>query len=262
MITIQKYPRTPHLAGSKLQKGDEDLSQAPFEALKGKFLVVEEKVDGANAGISFDQEGKIWLQSRGHYLTGGYRERHFDLFKTWANVFAQPLWEVLQNRYILYGEWLYAKHTIFYTDLPHYFLEFDIYDTQQHIFLSTAARKKLLAPLTFLHSVKVLHQGIFNHSDALTAFVGKSHFIAENHLQILEEDCKALGLKAELVLAQTNSSTQMEGLYIKEENEKQVLGRYKFVRPDFLNTILDSQSHWQNRPIVPNRLHKGANLFG
>src|SRR5205807_2014548 len=32
----------------------------------------------------------------------------------------------LTDRYILYGEWLYAKHTVFYTDLPHYFLEFDI----------------------------------------------------------------------------------------------------------------------------------------
>ena len=42
---ILKYPRTPHLEGSRLQAGDEDLSQVPFSHLKGKYLVIEEKVD-------------------------------------------------------------------------------------------------------------------------------------------------------------------------------------------------------------------------
>ena len=36
---ILKYPRTPHLEGSRLQAGDEDLSQVPFSHLKGKYLV-------------------------------------------------------------------------------------------------------------------------------------------------------------------------------------------------------------------------------
>ena len=30
---IRKYPRTPHLEGSRLQPGDEDLSQIPFDAI-------------------------------------------------------------------------------------------------------------------------------------------------------------------------------------------------------------------------------------
>ena len=46
---IIKYPRTPHLAGSRLQPGDEDLSQVPFSCLAGRRLTVEEKVDGANS---------------------------------------------------------------------------------------------------------------------------------------------------------------------------------------------------------------------
>jgi hypothetical protein len=49
---IHKYPRTPHLAGSRLQPGDHDLEQVPLEALTGRFVVVEEKLDGANAGIA------------------------------------------------------------------------------------------------------------------------------------------------------------------------------------------------------------------
>jgi hypothetical protein len=46
----------------------------------------------------------------------------------------------------------------------------------------------------------------------------------------------------------------MEGLYIKVEENGQVIDRLKFVRPSFLQTILESQTHWLERPIVPNQL--------
>ena len=32
---LKKYPRTRHLAGSRLQPGDEDLSQIPFSQIAG-----------------------------------------------------------------------------------------------------------------------------------------------------------------------------------------------------------------------------------
>src|SRR5271167_4110424 len=137
MLTLHKYPRTHHLEGSRLQPGDDDSSTVPFDSLAGRFLVVEEKLDGANAGIRFDAEGKLWLQSRGHFLTGGPREKHFNLFKQWANARTDALRRALGSRYVLYGEWLYAKHTIYYDALPHYFLEFDILDTHTDAFLST-----------------------------------------------------------------------------------------------------------------------------
>ena len=114
-VTLKKYPRTPHLEGSRLQAGDEDLSQVPFSYIKGKHLVVEEKIDGANTAISFSEEGELLLQSRGHYLTGGYRERHYNLMKQWANIHQDAFFEVLGTRYIMYGEWMYAKHSIFFS---------------------------------------------------------------------------------------------------------------------------------------------------
>ncbi|MBI5512708.1 MAG: RNA ligase family protein [Deltaproteobacteria bacterium] len=126
---LRKYPRTPHLEGSRAQPGDEDLECVPFRRLAGRFLVVEEKVDGANAGVSFSPERALQLQSRGHFLTGGPREKHFTLLKTWARTHEGALWDLLGDRYILYGEWLYAKHTVFYDRLTHYFMEFDIFDT-------------------------------------------------------------------------------------------------------------------------------------
>ena len=71
--------------------------------------------------------------------------KHFALFKTWAQTHAEALRACLGHRYVLFGEWLFAKHTIFYDRLPHYFLEFDVYDRVADRFLSTPARRALLA---------------------------------------------------------------------------------------------------------------------
>ena len=45
MEQIFKYPRTRHLEGSRQQQGDEDLDCARLCELRGKHLVLEEKVD-------------------------------------------------------------------------------------------------------------------------------------------------------------------------------------------------------------------------
>jgi hypothetical protein len=119
---MHKYPRTPHLEGSRLQPGDEDVDCIPFREIQGRHLVVEEKIDGANAAISFADDGRLLLQSRGHYLTGGPRERQFAPLKQWAAAHQDALRERLGARYVLYGEWAYAKHTIYYDALPHHFL--------------------------------------------------------------------------------------------------------------------------------------------
>ena len=260
-MEIIKYPRTYHIEGSRFQHGDEDLNNVPFSQIKGKFLVIEEKIDGANAGISFTEDGELLLQSRGHYLTGGFREKHFDLLKTWANTFAYQIFEAIGDRYILYGEWLYAKHTVFYTDLPHYFLEFDMLNKSTKTFLSTAERKKILAKMPFMQSVKVIFEGKLEQAKQLQDMIRQSHFICENHLEVLKKLADKLNLNAERVLNETNLSSLMEGLYIKWEEEGIVKGRYKFVRPDFLNSILDSETHWLDRLIVPNQLAKGVDLF-
>ncbi len=53
----------------------------------------------------------------------------------------------------------------------------------------------------------------------------------------------------------------MEGLYLKVEEGGVVQARYKFVRQDFVTRITDSDSHWLSRPIVPNQLREGADIF-
>jgi atypical dual specificity phosphatase len=51
---------------------------------------------------------------------------------SWAEKHAWSLHQLLgDRRYILYGEWCYAKHSIHYARLPDLFLAFDIYDKSQ-----------------------------------------------------------------------------------------------------------------------------------
>ena len=261
MEQLFKYPRTRHLEGSRKQAGDEDLACVGFGEIEGKYLVLEEKVDGANCGISFNSDKKMLLQSRGHYLTGGYGERQFDLFKLWAGCFESQLYLLLSDRYILYGEWLYAKHTVFYYRLPHYFMEFDIYDREEKKFFSTKKRRDFLKDTPFIHSVRVLAEGYFKSVDEIAGFIGNSLFISENRKENFLSQCKKGNAKPELALAQTDLSGIMEGIYIKVEDGDYVTDRLKYVRGSFLNTILDSKTHWMNRPLVANLLADGADLF-
>ena len=250
---IRKYPRTPHLEGSRLQPGDEDLSQVPFSAIAGRHLVVEEKIDGANSGISFDEDGNLLLQSRGHYLTGGYRERHYNLMKQWATIQKDALYAVLGSRYIMYGEWMYAKHTVWYDSLPHYFMEFDIYDRERGIYLDTPSRRELTRELP-IASVPVLAEGSFTEKRTLLSYLGDSCYKTKDHWEHLRQAAMKEGLDVERVLRETDPSPTMEGLYIKLEENGQVVDRVKFVRASFHQCVDASGSHWLDRPIVPNGL--------
>ena len=250
---IQKYPRTPHIEGSRLQVGDDGLNRIPFCEIAGEQIVVEEKCDGANCAVSFDGDGTLLLQSRGHYLTGGYSERHYALFKQWASVHRDAFRRVLGARYIMYGEWLFAKHTVYYNDLPHYFIEFDVLDRETGLFLDTEMRRILLSLLPVL-SAPVLAQGVFTSLSQLKGLIGPSRYIRQPHLESLRNYCSETGLDTEKYCAETDSSPLMEGLYIKVEKNGAVNQRMKFVRESYLQGIVEDDTAWLQRTIIPNRL--------
>jgi hypothetical protein len=52
-----------------------------------------------------------------------------------------------------------------------------------------------------------------------------------------------------------------EGLYIKVEEDGVVKERLKWLRYDFLQALTESGSHWRDRPLFPNRLAHGVDLF-
>lgn len=259
-MKLLKYPRTHHIEGSRSQPGDEDLSDVPFSEVRSRHLIVEEKIDGANSGISFSPTRQLQLQSRGHYLTGGSREKHFALFKTWATMHQASLWERLGSRYVAYGEWTFAKHTVFYDTLPHYFLEFDVYDRESESFLSTDRRVEFWTESPVV-SVPVLRVGALSALQELASLLGRSLYKSAAWKETLLEAAAGAGVDRERAQQETDSSDHAEGLYVKVEEEGVVQARYKFIRPTFLTSVADSGSHWLHRPIVPNQLAPTVDIF-
>lgn len=259
-LPLLRYPRTLHLEGSRHQSGDAPDVQ-PLAPLVGRHVVIEEKMDGANCALSFTEGGELCLQSRGHYLLGGGRERQFAPLHPWARAHEGALLARLQDRYVMYGEWMFAKHAMYYDRLPHWLLEFDVWDRQAQCFLSTPRRAELLKGLPVV-SVPVLYQGPMpRHMAWLQSLVGPSLARSDRWSEVLDERIAQLQLPHALCRQQTDPSPLSEGLYLKLEDEHQVLARFKWVRADFVQHILDSGSHHSERPLVPNQLAPGVDVY-
>jgi hypothetical protein len=259
---LVKYPRTPHLEGSCLQAADGDLRQASFDELAGRYLVVEEKLDGSQAALSFDGRGRLLLQSRGHYLSGGPGERHFAPFKAWAQAHGPAFRAVLGDRYVLFGEWCYAKHTIFYDALPAYFLEHSVFDRSRERFLAAAVRRRLLAPLGMLCSAPILYEGDGLRSlEELLELLAPSRYQTPAWRARLAEQARLAGVAPERALRESDGSGLAEGLYIKTEQGEHVCGRYKWVRAGFRQALASSQGHWRSRPLIANLLAPEVDLY-
>lgn len=236
-----KYPRTPHLFGSKGTDDDKHLG----EAESGRFiadesLIVEEKIDGTNVGIHFTSAGEMVLQCRGHLITKGMHPQ-YDLFKQWTAAKRIDLEEHIEDRFILFGEWLYARHSVHYRQLSHYFFEFDIYDKDEEAFLSLERRLELLDG-TGIETVPVVHRGTVAREE-LERLIGPSLFGSEF----------ANPLTGRI-------DNLMEGLYLRTEAAGVVTARAKFVRPEFVEKVKQS-THWQHQAMVPNLLKDGADIW-
>ena len=143
---------------------------------------------------------------------------------------------------------MYAKHNVFYDSLPHYFLEFDVYDKEKDIFLDSNSRKELLKNLKIIHSVPILKEGYFNSYKEIISLVGESKYISSNILEnYLQVDSKYEDGR--------NLSRLMEGIYIKVEEDGIVKERFKYVRRAF-KQVQEENNSFFSRPIVPNMLDK------
>jgi hypothetical protein len=165
----------------------------------------------------------------------------YDLFKQWTAVKRPVLEEMLGGQFILYGEWLYAKHSVHYRKLPHYFFEFDIYDKDAQQFLDLTTRLQMLDG-TGLHTVPVLHCGRVT-ADELESLIGPSAFDSAF-------DNPVTG----------GADNLMEGLYVRTEAGGYVTGRAKLVRPEFVEKVKQSE-HWQHQKMIANLLEDGADIW-
>jgi len=114
-----KYPRTLHVPWSPGATSDDKVftEEALLEAFAGRRVVVTEKMDGENTTIYSD--GTCHARS----IDSGHHES-----RSWVKGLAARLKGEIPDGWRVCGEYLYAKHSIEYKDLPGYFLVFAIYD--------------------------------------------------------------------------------------------------------------------------------------
>lgn len=235
-----KSPRTSHLAGSGLSGHDNDSDRVKWSTVIGQNLVLEEKVDGSEVSFHFDENANLILRERSSDLDmdgRGGSEKVYDELKNWLDIHQDVLFDRLQDRFMVYGMWCLAAHSIFYDRLPSYLLEFDIQDKEAAMFLSTPRRRELLRGVPLSH-IEVLYEGAASDAVHPKHFVGKSCYCSNSVPQQGHLDVSGV----------------MEGVYGKIEDANTVTGRFKWIRADFIQGIIDGDRHWKSRPLVQNLL--------
>ncbi|WP_404370002.1 RNA ligase family protein [Corallococcus coralloides] len=217
-----KFPHTPHLAWLSARPVRHDKVLSPPEArefLDGEVLI-EEKVDGANLGISVGPEGELRAQNRGAYL-GPRAAPQFQPLWPWLETRRQQLVETLGQHLMLFGEWCFAVHSVHYDALPDWFLAFDVYDKRAGRFWSSSRRDALVASLG-LAAVPTVARGRLT-ADEVVNLLGPSSL----------------------------TQAPMEGVYLRRDEGDFLLARAKVVRPEFVQAI---EEHWSSRPLERNTL--------
>lgn len=144
---------------------------------KGEHITITEKIDGANASISYDSStGKLRAFSRRRELNGNESLQGFGGFV--ESLDATIVGSVLNDNYILFGEWL-VKHTIRYPeDKMRQFYVFDVWDKTIEQYLPWEKTKQI-AEFIGLNTVPVFYDGEFTSWDDIYALVGKTEMNAE-----------------------------------------------------------------------------------
>jgi len=223
---LHKFPSTPHLAdlGGTGLRADKILTSPEVERFLGQPVLVEEKIDGANLGLSFDPDGKLRFQNRGAFLEPPYRGQWSNL-RDWAAARKTSFENHLPGNCVLFGEWCHAEHSIAYDRLPDWFIGFDVFDREKEAFWSHDRRNSLLAALGLPHAPR-LAEGTHSLDDLRSLLSQTSHW----------------------------SYAPIEGLYLRREADGWLEDRAKLVRPDFTQNISE---HWSRRPIRRNRVAYG-----
>lgn len=228
MTDFFRFPHTPHIAwlGEGEPRDDKVLAPHEVDMLLADVVRVEEKLDGANLGISLRPDGQLRAQNRGQYLIEPYIGQ-FSRLTSWLAQHQWQLKEKLTSDLILFGEWCAAKHSLNYESLPDWFVVFDVYDQEKQCFWSSG-RRNALAEVLGLSAVPALYEG-------------------KVRLAQLKD-----------LLASTTSRYRRgapEGLVVRKESKQWCESRAKLVRAEFTQTIGD---HWRSRSIEWNRVGKGA----
>lgn len=224
MTDFFRFPHTPHIAwlADGAPRDDKVLSRAEAAELLAGEVVIEEKLDGANLGLSVSCDGVLRAQNRGQYLPQPFHGQ-FARLGPWLAVHENRLFDALGTHLIAFGEWCAARHSLDYPSLPDWWLVFDVYDRSTGQFWNVSRRNAWAAQLGLVTT--------------------PSLYAGRVDLNQLREWVHAMHSRFR--------QGPLEGLVIRRENGDWLAQRAKLVRADFTQAI---EGHWRSRALQWNQV--------
>ena len=231
-VQLAKFPRTQHLLNLGSATRD-DLILAPSDAaarLSSPLPVtITEKIDGANLGFSLSPTHEMLVQNRSHYICGGDHAQ-FSVLPAWLAENAGKVYEVLMRhgdaavpeRFVLYGEWMVATHSVVYHRLRDWFVAFEMWDRLEKRWLTRGQLENALCG-TGLELVHKVWEGVLD---------GEGEGV----------------LRGLLKRKSMYGEERIEGVVVKWETGE----RGKVVRGDFLS----GDEHWSRGAMRRNMLRR------
>ena len=152
----------------------------------GEDIVIQEKIDGSNASICYDEEsGTLKAFSRRLELNADNTLNGFWDYVQTLNL--DTFKEILGSRYIVFGEWMGAKHAIKYPENVYgKFWMFDVWDTQTEQYLPYEETRSFYDKLIAcgnednkFNFVPVFYIGKFESWEKTSKLVGRNEVGAE-----------------------------------------------------------------------------------
>ncbi len=247
-----------------MDSGQENMFYTPVQRKQSKgkpatkiLVAIEEKVDGANLGISLGENMEIRVQNRSHFVNS-QTHRQFSTLDSWLSEHSGELYDLLDSgNNVLFGEWLYAKHSIHYTRLPGYFMAFDLYSLKEKKFYSWRERNRRLEDTTIPVVRQIAETTLSGRDDVSFGVVVCAHdiyLVAAIYTKPPTQVRKWLDTPSEFY------DGPCEGIYLRVDEDANapegvVVGgpyckyRGKLVRSDFLQGI---EEQWTRQQLTKN----------
>jgi hypothetical protein len=214
-----KYNRTFHLPWSKGATSDDKIS-SDISHLISTPIVITEKIDGSNTSLEFNG-----CFARTH--SGPPTHASFDGLKALHSSIKYKITEKTQ----LFGEWVFALHSIAYSALPGYFLLFNVRELSPEGYKWLSWEMvELWAQEVEVPTVPVLFNGIINSEGELKELT-ESFMI---------EPSKCGGIREGVVVRVSDGFSDAEfSTHVA-----------KMVRANHVQTT----THWKEQEIIRNKL--------
>ena len=255
----------------------------------GEDIVIQEKIDGSNASIRYDEEsGTLKAFSRRLELSADNTLNGFWDYVQTLNL--NTFKEILGSRYIVFGEWMGAKHAIKYPENVYgKFWMFDVWDTQTEQYLPYEETRSFYDKLIAcgnednkFNFVPVFYIGKFESWEKTSELVGRTEVGAEptgEGIVIKRQNCldsKSSRLPfyvkivseqfSEVHKSKKQKAIDPEAIAKKEENlalaativtpqriQKMI---YKFIEDGLLPQDWDEHNLKDISKILPNAIYK------